>query len=113
MTTLEPSETLFVDSSTTGFYVAQAILEAGVAATVLTSSLPVMNLVGNADAPNVDLIALGGTFRTLTHSFVGPDIVRALRGYLVDRVVFSVKGVTQGRLPDRRRSARGRGQARR
>ena len=57
-----------------------------------------MNLVGNADAPNVDLIALGGSFRTLTHSFVGPDTVRALRGYLVDRVVFSVKGVTRDGL---------------
>ena len=93
--TLEPSETLFLDSSTTSFYVARAILEAGVTATVLTSSLPVMDLVGNADSPNVDLIALGGTFRPLTHSFVGPDTVRALRGYLVDRVVFSVKGVTR------------------
>jgi DeoR/GlpR family transcriptional regulator of sugar metabolism len=99
--TLEPSETLFVDSSTTGFYVARAILEAGVAVTVLTSSLPVISLVGNADARNVDLIALGGTFRRLTHSFVGPDTVRALRGYLVDRVVFSVKGVTrEGFLTD-------------
>ena len=95
VTTLEPSETLFLDSSTTSFYVARAILEAGVTATVLTSSLPVMDLVGNADSPNVDLIALGGTFRPLTHSFVGPDTVRALRGYLVDRVVFSVKGVTK------------------
>ena len=95
------AQTLFVDSSTTGYYVAQAIIEAGVAATVLTSSLPVMNLIGNADAPNVDLIALGGTFRKLTHSFVGPDTVRALRGYLVDRVVFSVKGVTpEGLLTD-------------
>jgi DeoR/GlpR family transcriptional regulator of sugar metabolism len=93
--TLEPSETLFLDSSTTSYYVARAILEAGVGATVLTSSLPVMDLVGNADSPNVDLIALGGTFRPLTHSFVGPDTVRALRGYLVDRVVFSVKGVTR------------------
>jgi DeoR/GlpR family transcriptional regulator of sugar metabolism len=101
VSTLEPSETLFVDSSTTGFYVARAILEAGVGVTVLTSSLPVMNLVGNADAPNVVLIALGGTFRPLTHSFVGPDTVRALRGYLVDRVVFSVKGVTrEGFLTD-------------
>jgi DeoR family transcriptional regulator of aga operon len=99
--TIEMSETLFVDSSTTGLYVAQAILEAGVGVTVLTSSLPVMNLVGSAEAPNVDLIALGGTFRKLTHSFVGPDTVRALRGYLVDRVVFSVKGVTrEGHLTD-------------
>jgi DeoR/GlpR family transcriptional regulator of sugar metabolism len=99
--TLEPSETLFVDSSTTGFHVARAIVDAGVALTVLTSSLPVMSLIGNADAPNVDLIALGGTFRKLTHSYVGPDTVRALRSYLVDRVVFSVKGVTrEGFLTD-------------
>ena len=41
------------------------------------------------------------TLRPLTHSFVGPDTVRALRGYLVDRVVFSVKGVTrEGFLTD-------------
>jgi DeoR/GlpR family transcriptional regulator of sugar metabolism len=101
VSTLEPSETLFVDSSTTGYYVAQAIVESGVDVTVLTSSLPVMNLIGNADAPNVDLIALGGTFRKLTHSYVGPDTVRALRGYLVDRVVFSVKAVTpEGLLTD-------------
>jgi DeoR/GlpR family transcriptional regulator of sugar metabolism len=101
VSTLEPSETLFVDSSTTGFCVARAILEAGVAVTVLTSSLPVMNLIGNAEAPKVDLIALGGTFRKLTHSYVGPDTIRALRGYLVDRVVFSVKGVTKdGYLTD-------------
>jgi len=99
--TLEPSETLFVDSSTTGFYVARALVEASVSVTVLTSSLPVMNLIGNAGVPHVDLIALGGTFRRLTHSFVGPDTVRALRGYLVDRVVFSVKGVTrEGFLTD-------------
>jgi DeoR family transcriptional regulator of aga operon len=99
--TLEPSETLFVDSSTTGFYVAKAILETGVAITVLTSSLPVMNLIGSAAATNVDLIALGGTFRKLTHSYVGPDTVRALRGYMVDRVVFSVKGITrEGFLTD-------------
>jgi DeoR family transcriptional regulator of aga operon len=99
--TLEASETLFVDSSTTGYYVARAILEAGVAVTVLTSSLPVMSLIGGADAPKVDLIALGGTFRKLTHSYVGPDTIRALRGYLVDRVVFSVKGVTkEGFLTD-------------
>ena len=99
--TLEPSETLFVDSSTTGFYFARALVEASISVTVLTSSLPVMNLIGNAGVPHVDLIALGGTFRRLTHSFVGPDTVRALRGYLVDRVVFSVKGVTrEGFLTD-------------
>jgi DeoR family transcriptional regulator of aga operon len=98
--TFKPSETVFIDASTTGYYVAEAIVEAGVGLTLLTNSLPVMNAVANADAPNVDIIALGGSFRRLTRSFVG-DTVRTLRGYLVDRLVFSVKGVTrEGYLTD-------------
>jgi DeoR/GlpR family transcriptional regulator of sugar metabolism len=101
LATFEPGETLFIDSSTTAWYVAQAITTSSIALTVLTNSLPVITLVGNADAPNLALVALGGSFRSLTHSFVGPDVVRALRGYRADRVVFSVKGITpDGHLTD-------------
>jgi DeoR/GlpR family transcriptional regulator of sugar metabolism len=99
--TLEPGETLFIDSSTTAWYVAQAITTASIALTVLTNSLPVITLMSNADATNLDLVALGGSFRWLTHSFVGPDVVRALRGYRADRLVFAVKGITpDGHLTD-------------
>ena len=53
---------------------------------------------GNTSAKGV---ALGGSFRSLTHSFVGPDTVRALRGYRADRLVFAVKGITRdGHLTD-------------
>jgi DeoR family transcriptional regulator of aga operon len=101
VTTLEPGETLFIDSSTTAWYVAQAIVEASMGLTILTSSLPVITLVSNADLPNLDLIALGGSFRSLTRSFVGPDVERALHGYRADRLVFSVKGITgDGDLTD-------------
>jgi DeoR/GlpR family transcriptional regulator of sugar metabolism len=99
--TLEPGETLFIDSSTTAWYVAQAIVDASMGLTILTSSLPVITLVSNADLPNLDLVALGGSFRSLTRSFVGPDVVRALRGYRADRLVFAVKGITrEGDLTD-------------
>jgi DeoR/GlpR family transcriptional regulator of sugar metabolism len=94
--TLEPGETLFIDSSTTAWYVAQAITTSSIALTVLTNSLSVINLVSNAAVPNLDLVALGGSFRTLTHSFVGPDVMRTLRGYRADRLVFAVKGITPG-----------------
>jgi DeoR/GlpR family transcriptional regulator of sugar metabolism len=101
LATIEPGETLFIDSSTTAWYLAQAITASSIALTVLTNSLPVITLVGNADAPNLDLVALGGSFRSLTHSFVGPDVVRALRGYRADRLVFAVKGITpDGHLTD-------------
>jgi len=94
--TLEPGETLFIDSSTTAWYVAQAITTSSIALTVLTNSLSVINLLSDAAVPNLDLVALGGSFRTLTHSFVGPDVMRTLRGYRADRLVFAVKGITPG-----------------
>jgi DeoR/GlpR family transcriptional regulator of sugar metabolism len=101
LATLEPGETLFIDSSTTAYYVAAAVIEARLALTILTNSLPVITLVSSAALPNIELVALGGSFRSLTHSFVGPDAMRALRGYRADRLVFSVKGITaSGDLTD-------------
>jgi DeoR family transcriptional regulator of aga operon len=91
--TLKPSESMFLDSSSSAFYVARAILESRLQITLLTNSLPVMSLVG-AEHPNVDLIGLGGSFRKLTDSFVGPETVRAIQRYSADCVVFSVKGIT-------------------
>src|SRR4051812_10695106 len=41
----EPSETIFVDSSTTSYFVVEELLQLGVSATLLTNSLPVMGLI--------------------------------------------------------------------
>ena len=99
--TLKPKETIFVDSSSTAYYVLKEILDAGLAVTVLTNSLPVMSLVGRADNRNVDLIGLGGNFRQLTRSFVGSETIRAIQSFFVDRLVFSVKGIeSEGYLTD-------------
>jgi DeoR/GlpR family transcriptional regulator of sugar metabolism len=67
-----------------------------VAVTVVTNSLPAIAAVGNVDAPNVDVIGLGGSLRKLTRSFVGSETVRAIRDVFVDRLVFSVKGIERG-----------------
>jgi DeoR/GlpR family transcriptional regulator of sugar metabolism len=91
--TMTPQETVFVDSSSSAYYIVREILETGLPVTLLTNSLPVMTLVGTSDAPHVELIGLGGTFRKLTRSFVGADTVRMIQRFFVDRVVFSVKGI--------------------
>jgi len=57
-----------------------------------------MNIVGKGGASDLDLIGLGGNFRKLTRSLVGADTVRAIQGFYVDRVVFSVKGDRSRRL---------------
>jgi len=91
---LSPRETVFLDSSTTAYFVARRIIETGMAATVLTNSLPVMELVFKDGGPDVELIGIGGNLRRLTRSYVGPYAVRTVEGHFADRLFFSVKGLT-------------------
>jgi DeoR/GlpR family transcriptional regulator of sugar metabolism len=93
--TLSPRETVFLDSSTTSYFVARRLIERGLAATVLTNSLPVMELIFNEGGPDVELIGIGGTLRRLTRSFVGPFAVRTVQGHFADRLFLSVKGLTE------------------
>src|SRR5205085_7529683 len=74
--TLEANETVFIDSSSSAYYVVKEILDVGLHMTLLTNSVPVMALVGGIATPQVDLIGLGGSFRKLTRSFVGAQTVR-------------------------------------
>jgi DeoR/GlpR family transcriptional regulator of sugar metabolism len=98
---LKVHETVFIDSSSSSYYVVREMIDAGLAATILTNSVPVMHIVGRSGTENLDLIGLGGNFRRLTRSLVGADTVRAIQRFYVDRVVFSVKGIEpDGSLTD-------------
>jgi DeoR/GlpR family transcriptional regulator of sugar metabolism len=95
VSTLVPRETVFLDSSTTSYFVARRMIETGIATTVLTNSLPVMELVFSDGGPDVELVGVGGTLRRLTRSFVGPFAVRTVQGHFADRLFLSVKGLTE------------------
>lgn len=98
---IAPQESVFLDSSSTAYFVAQRILDQGLEVTVITNSLPVMDLIGTSSSPNVELIGVCGTLRPLTRSFVGPFAVHTVLGHFADRVFLSVKGVTpDGALTD-------------
>jgi DeoR/GlpR family transcriptional regulator of sugar metabolism len=98
---LSPRETIFLDSSTTTYFVARRLVETGLAATVLTNSLPVMELLFKEGGPGLEVIGIGGTLRRLTRSFVGPFAVRTVQGHFADRLFFSVKGIAaNGMLTD-------------
>jgi DeoR/GlpR family transcriptional regulator of sugar metabolism len=92
---VEDGETVFLDCSTTAYHVAEALLEARVRTTVLTNSVPVMELITTADAPSVELIGVGGALRRLTRSFVGPHAVRTVLDHYADKLFLSAKGVTR------------------
>jgi len=100
-TLLQPREAVFIDSSTTAYFLARLVVTQSLRITVLTSSLPVMDLFAVNEAPNVDLVGIGGTFRKLTLSFVGPQAVRSIAAHFADKVFFSIKGLTSdGYLTD-------------
>ena len=92
---LAPRETVFLDSSSTTYYVARRIVEIGLGVTVITNSLPVMEIIAASETPNVKLVGVGGTLRPLTRSYVGPYAVHTVRGHFADRLFLSVKGVTR------------------
>jgi DeoR/GlpR family transcriptional regulator of sugar metabolism len=97
---LKANETVFVDSSSSAYYVVREILATEIRLTILTNSVAVMAVVA-ADAQNVELIGLGGSFRKLTRSYVGAETARAIQQYYADRLVFSVKGIElDGKLTD-------------
>ncbi|GBD18959.1 Lactose phosphotransferase system repressor [bacterium HR27] len=93
---LKPGEAVFLDSSTTAYYLARRIVQLGLALTIVTNSLPIMELVAKSQVPRLELISIGGSLRKLTLSFVGQRAVADIRSLYADKVYFSVKGVTSG-----------------
>jgi DeoR/GlpR family transcriptional regulator of sugar metabolism len=98
---IEPGEAIFVDSSTTGYIAARRIIRENLKCTLLTNAVPIMELLCEIDAPQVELVGAGGTLRKLTRSFVGPQAVRGIEAHFADHVLFSVRGLTpDGHLTD-------------
>jgi DeoR/GlpR family transcriptional regulator of sugar metabolism len=98
---MTPGASVFLDSSTTAYYVAKRLVEGGPAVTVLTNCVATMDLVASADRPGLQLVGLGGSLRKLTKSFVGPLTVHSTAAHVADMTFLSVKGVTaMGYLTD-------------
>lgn len=98
---LQSGETVFVDGSTTAYYVARQIFADSVRVTLLTNLAPIMDLFRVNEAPNVELVCMGGSLRKLTLSFVGPHAVRTIKSHFANKAVLSVKGITpEGYLTD-------------
>ena len=98
---IEPGQALFVDSSTTAYFVARRIVRQNVRCTLLTNAVAILGLVSEVDAPQVDVIGVGGALRKRTRSLVGPEAVRGVEAHFADQVLFSVRGITaDGHLTD-------------
>jgi DeoR/GlpR family transcriptional regulator of sugar metabolism len=78
--------------STTAYYAARRVISNAPNVTCLTSLVPVMDLLSTADPSGTSMVGLGGIFRPLTLSFVGPCAVRMIESYLADRAFMGSRG---------------------
>lgn len=62
---------------------------------IITNNLALLPFL--ADAPELDIIVLGGTLRATSMSTVGPLAIEALRLMTADRAIMSADGVVAGR----------------
>jgi DeoR/GlpR family transcriptional regulator of sugar metabolism len=88
-------ESVFLDSSSTAYHVARALIAKAEPVTIITNSEPIMDMIAAQASGEVDLIAIGGSLRRLTRSFVGPIATAAVKAHFPDHVFFSVKGLTK------------------
>ncbi len=88
MSLIHENDVIMLDASTTCLAIAHAILNRGLGVTLITNSLEVCNLLGEANS-NISLVCVGGTFRRRTSSFADPNTVEALRRYYADKAFVS------------------------
>ncbi len=96
-------ETVFLGSGTTVLEVTR-YLRSRSQLTVITNSLPVINLL--ADAPGISLVSLGGFFRQSELSFIGHITEQSLSEVRADKAVLGIRalsleeGLTNDYLPE-------------
>lgn len=98
---VKPGESVFLDASSTSYYIAEELISLDVPITVITNSLPVLQRLAEFGGPGVSVVASGGELRHRSQSFVGPDAVRTIKTRFADLAFLSSKGIsTDDQLTD-------------
>jgi DeoR family transcriptional regulator of aga operon len=99
--TVGDGESLFLDSSTTSFHLARALLADDRRVTVMTNAVPIVELIAAEGRETTDLVVVGGQLRRISRSMVGPLAVEAVQQHWADHAFLSVKGLApDGALTD-------------
>lgn len=87
-------DTIFLDSSSTAYNLAKAIVDCGKRLTVLTNSLEIAKVL----APNseIRLVLLGGELQRDSLAFEGDQLLEQLKEYFISTAFISATGVALG-----------------
>ena len=88
---ISDGETVFISSGTTALEVARHLADRQ-ALTVITNSLPVLNIF-NAN-PNIGVICLGGNFRHSEASYIGHLTEKNMEEVRADKVIFGIRALS-------------------
>lgn len=89
---IEDNDIIILDSSTTCLHLAKMIIQSDMKVTIITNSLSIISLFDQS-YNNARLIAIGGRYKSRSHSFVGPRALEALSTYIVDKAFFSCSAI--------------------
>lgn len=84
---IKSGDSIFLDSSTTSYYLALKIREHNLELVIITNALDICVLFSKPT--KVKLIAIGGVLRLKSKSFVGPEALEVLSRYNVDSAFVS------------------------
>ena len=89
---INENDIVMLDSSTTCLHLAIMIIQSMMKVTIITNSLSIISLFDNQHN-NAKLIAIGGRYKSRSHSFVGPRAIEALSSYVVDKSFISCSAI--------------------
>lgn len=100
---IQDGETVFISSGTTALEVARCLTRRS-NLTILTNSIPALNLLGSL--PGLNVVVLGGIVRQSEQSLIGHITEQALAELRADKVIFGIRaihpehGLTNDYLPE-------------
>ncbi|MCI1664769.1 MAG: DeoR/GlpR family DNA-binding transcription regulator [Atopobiaceae bacterium] len=87
---VQNGDTLFLDNSTTNYYVAKEIQDMRV--TILTNNMMIMSLCAKHD--NIHLVAMGGDYSSTEKAYYGSITVNNLETHFVDKAFISCRSLS-------------------
>jgi DeoR/GlpR family transcriptional regulator of sugar metabolism len=98
---VQRDDAVFLDGSSTAYYIARELLMREIEATLITTSLPILALVFELGPGNTTVTAVGGLLREPSLSFVGPHATRMIHSHFADVAFISGKSLAiEGYLTD-------------
>lgn len=86
------NDVIMLDCSTTCLTLAKQIFNSKKKVTIITNALRIFNLF-DTQRPQVNLIAIGGSFKKISHSFSGSQAIDSISNYMANKLFISPPAV--------------------